>query len=106
MTHFLRVGFLGERARELRGDAVRLKELLSGLELSDREPLAVREIESLLRSIGKAAGEIQEFLDALPSEPLVWTGQGSTEEVMAMLEALVQAREARGCPDNPLFRED
>ena len=106
MTHFLRVGFLGERARELRSDAFRLKELLSRLELAQREPLAVREIESLLRSIGRAAAEIQDFLEALPSEPLVWTGEGSTEEVISMLEALIQASEAQRDWDNPLLRED
>lgn len=89
MTRFLRVGFLGERARELRSESLRLKEILSRLELAKRDSVAEREVENVLLRIVRKAAEISDFLEALPSEPLVWTGDGDTDEVIAMLEGLI-----------------
>ena len=86
MTHFLSCGFLRDYLTEIMESAARLDRLLEG---SGRAP----DDEARLAAgfIADRARQAVELLDSMPCEPLVWTGPGSTEEVIRRLEEMLSA---------------
>jgi len=100
MTNFLRTGFLGERFKEIAEAADYLERLL-GLSGPERKKLLYQyakrghkttvkeELRRTAHSIASKAREAADFMDQLPSQPLIYTGPGDTETVIAMLEGLV-----------------
>ncbi|MHB9058483.1 MAG: hypothetical protein ACYC53_06660 [Bacillota bacterium] len=100
MTNFLRTDFLRERFRDIAEAAEYLDHLLT-LSAPERRKLLYRyakqghkttvkkELIRTVQSIAGMAGETAEFMDQLPSQPLIYTGPGDTERVIEMLEGLV-----------------
>ncbi|NPV71397.1 MAG: hypothetical protein HPY55_12260 [Firmicutes bacterium] len=90
MTHFLSCGFLKDYLSEIHEAASRLDRLLesSGKAEGDDARLAAGFI--VLKS-----GEALEILEAMRCEPLVWTGPGTTDEVIRRLEELLSALDSR-----------
>jgi hypothetical protein len=88
MTRFLRVGFFQDKLN-------RIIELCSELQ---KDPAFEKnsEMKGRLNEIAGLALEIRQFMNSFPSEPLIWTGQGDTDEVITMLECLVAAAETAG----------
>lgn len=88
MTHFLSCGFLKDSLLEIQESAARLNKLLesSGRTPEDEARLAAQFVEDRCR-------QAVEFLESMPCEPLVWTGAGTTEEVIRRLEELLAAAE-------------
>ncbi|MGE5484449.1 MAG: hypothetical protein ACM3X4_05495 [Ignavibacteriales bacterium] len=88
MTHFLSCGFLKDSFLEILESAGRLNRLLesSGRSPDDESRLAAQFIEDRAR-------QATELLDSMTCEPLIWTGTGTTEEVVRRLEELLSAAE-------------
>ncbi len=99
-TNFLAAGVLRERLQEIRDAASYLQRLLH-LDEAEREVLLAQyasegcyttfidEVEKTLASLATHSRELSALLDSLQCEPLVYTGEGSTEEVMALLNHLL-----------------
>ncbi len=100
MTNFLRTDFLRERFKDI-AEAAEYLEYLLGLSGPERKKLLYRyrkrgfkttvkdEMARTARSIAAKAKASAEFMDQLPSQPVIYTGPGDTEAVIRMLEALV-----------------
>lgn len=101
MTHFLPAGFLRERVETLYRGILRLSDLLDEdvppfLKSGAAERPALAAVQELVRELREEALEMKEILEGLPSEPVVYTGEGSTEEVIRLLEeALNRLERAR-----------
>ncbi|HHY35609.1 MAG TPA: hypothetical protein GX510_08285 [Firmicutes bacterium] len=88
MARFLRVGVFQDKLD-------RIIELCSSLRVEPEVARNARMKQALDEIAGLALG-IKEFMNSFPSEPLIWTGRGDTDEVIAMLESLVAAAESAG----------
>lgn len=98
--HFLQAGVLRDDLQDLVQHATYLKELLS-LSPPDREAIVAEFARqgfytTVDEELAKAAGhvhasaqELLDFLSRFPCEPLIYTGDGDTESVLAMLEQLL-----------------
>ena len=103
MTHFLEVGSLREGISEIRENARWLQTLLA-MTPEQRNALEQAraqqgDLTTYHESVGVAlhqilsqAEELVDFLDHFESDPIIYTGKGSTVEVIAMLERLLAAR--------------
>ncbi|MBE3519310.1 MAG: hypothetical protein IMW97_03285 [Firmicutes bacterium] len=88
MARFLRVGVF-------RDNLDRIIELCSDLQVEPEVSRNAR-VRQALDEIADLALGIKEFMNSFQSEPLIWTGRGDTDEVIAMLESLVAAAESAG----------
>lgn len=88
MTNFLPVAMIGEGLEDI---VKKLDCLVDGLDSVDLETLK-KELEAVKRS----AEEILEFLGRFSCGPLIYTGKGTTEEVIERLEWLLAFAEAEG----------
>lgn len=106
MNNFLEVGSMREDLGEIRRSAQELKRLVS---MSHSERLAIeqarvrqgdlttihQDIQVAVDAILERSEELLSFLDRFESSPIIYTGEGTTQEVLAMLQRLAAfAREA------------
>ncbi|MHB8926271.1 MAG: hypothetical protein ACYC9Q_01230 [Bacillota bacterium] len=106
MTNFLRTDSLRERFKDI-AEAAEYLEYLLGLSGPERKKLLYRyrkrgfkttvkdEMARTARSIAAKAKASAEFMDQLPSQPVIYTGPGDTEAVIRMLEALVTSAQVK-----------
>lgn len=101
MTNFLPACFIKERIAEI-GEG--LDYLLTVLQEADgnhepgSEHLSEKVSEEVRQVIGNLklkAAETSEFMQRFPSDPLIYTGEGSTDQVIAMLESLLAEKALR-----------
>jgi len=100
MTHFLEVGSLREGIQEIVENGQWLRRLLA---MTPEERTALEQsraqegdLTTYRQSVGDAlnavltqADELATFLDQFESAPVIYTGEGSTAEVMVMLERMM-----------------
>lgn len=100
MTHFLEVGALREGLQEIFDNARWLRRLLS---MTPEQRAALEQarvaqgdittyaddVRSALGAVLGQSEELVRFLDQFEANPIVYTGEGSTAEVLAMLERLM-----------------
>jgi len=108
-THFLRVGFVRDQLEEIERGIVEIRRKLevlghlpgsggdggAGLPDSGGRREVLRRLRFVLSDVARRCREAGDFLDSLPSEPLIYTGRGSTDEVIEMLEGLLSERDSR-----------
>ncbi|HWI61013.1 MAG TPA: hypothetical protein VNT75_04180 [Symbiobacteriaceae bacterium] len=101
MTHFLEVGSMRDGLAEIRENAQWLWRLLS---MSPDQRLALEQsriqqgdmtthaddVRKALLAVLEEADSMISFLDQFESAPIIYTGEGSTAEVLARLERLVE----------------
>ena len=84
MSRFLRVGFISDRI----GDMIEASLLL--LEKMDEGD----ERAEIVKDILSMATDVRDFLSRWSSEPIIYTGPGTTDDVIRMLDSLItKARE-------------
>lgn len=100
MTHFLEVGSLREGIQEILENGLWLRRLLA-MTPDERTALEqARAQQGDLTTYGQSVGdalsavlsqarELANFLDQFESAPVIYTGEGSTSEVMVMLERMI-----------------
>jgi hypothetical protein len=100
MTHFLEVGSLREGMQEVRDNARWLWRLLA---MTAEQRVAMEntrvqqgdltthadDVHTALTHLLEQAEDLVQFLDQFEAAPIVYTGAGSTAEVLAMLERLI-----------------
>ncbi len=100
MTHFLEVGALREGIQEIHESADWLRRLLAmtpeqraALEQAHAQQgdLVTYEddVRTALRTVLNRSAELTDLLEQFESHPFIYTGAGSTAEVLAMLERLM-----------------
>ncbi len=105
-TNFLRAGIIKEQLDEIYDAAQYLWKLLQSTpqeqdsaSLGPRDTsraqglLANPEISKALETILRTSESTKNFIDSLPCEPLIYTGEGDTESVILMLENLVNQQQ-------------
>lgn len=99
MTNFLEVGSMREELAEILASAAEIHRLLA---MSASERLAIeqsrvrqgdlttvsQDLQSTTLQIVSRCEEMLSFLDRFESEPIIYTGPGSTQEVLAKLQRL------------------
>jgi hypothetical protein len=107
MTHFLEVGSMREELQEIFANAQQLYALLSMTpeqrEAMDQSLLQQGELtthaqsvrQTLIAVLEQTDGLIQ-FLDQFESAPIIYTGEGSTAEVLGRLERLMSLARSEG----------
>lgn len=104
--HFLQAGALRddlqdllEQARHLRHllglNVVAREELVSGLAHHGQYTTYEAELEKTAIRLEERAAALMDLLTRFPCEPLIYTGEGDTESVIAMLEQLLSERRQR-----------
>lgn len=102
MTHFLEVGSMREGLQEVLESALWLRSLLN---MTPEQRAALEqgrvqqgdmtthadEVRQALRAVLGGCEEMIGFLDRFESAPVIYTGEGSTAEVLSMLERLMQS---------------
>jgi len=84
MSRFLRVGFISDRI----DDIIEASSLL--LERMDKDD----ERAEIVKDILAMANDVRSFLSRWSSEPIIYTGAGTTDDVIRMLDSLItEARE-------------
>ncbi|HHY75498.1 MAG TPA: hypothetical protein GX500_01795 [Firmicutes bacterium] len=79
MSRFLRVGFISDRI----GDIIEASSmLLERMDPADERAEIVKDILSM-------ACEVRDFLSRWSSEPIIYTGSGTTDDVIRMLDTLI-----------------
>jgi len=100
MTHFLEVGALREGIQEIHENADWLRRLLA---MTSEQRAALEQthaqhgelssyaddVRSALRTILNRSTELTAFLEQFESNPFIYTGAGTTTEVLSMLERLM-----------------
>lgn len=105
MTNFLEVGFMKENLAEAHKKARYLKTLLQmsaderdqferGEEERGRGLNYLAELTGAIDDVIALTGDMAAFLDGFPSAPIVYTGEATTEEVIALLERLLRTHRA------------
>ncbi|MGE5398089.1 MAG: hypothetical protein ACM3MK_11240 [Chitinophagales bacterium] len=79
MTNFLPAGIINDRLQELLEAAEKLRQ---GLDDSDQKD----ELKNQARVVQSLALELHDFLSTFSCQPLIYTGKGTTEEVIDRLE--------------------
>ncbi|MGE5561075.1 MAG: hypothetical protein ACM3XN_08555 [Chloroflexota bacterium] len=102
MTNFLSAAAVSEAIQELH-EGCRYLEMLLGMNDAERArfvaanarkglPTTIdEEVRKTVESMRATAHAAKEFLDGMQSQPIIYTGEGSTEDVLAMLERLFAA---------------
>lgn len=88
MSYFLRAGFVYEHFQSILVTAGRLRELLD-LSVQQRSWGSLEEVKGAAEEILEQSRQACELLDRLSCEPIIYTGEGKTEEVIAMLDGLL-----------------
>jgi hypothetical protein len=100
VTHFLEVGFIREGIQEVQENGRWLRRLLA-MTRTERAALEQSRVQQgdltthaddvrmALNSLLTCADELITCLDRFESNPIIYTGVGSTAEVLAMLERLM-----------------
>lgn len=103
MTNFLSAAAVSEAIQDLH-ESCRYLETLLAMNESERARFAeanVRrgipatvdeEVRKTVASMRETARAAKEFLDSLQSQPIIYTGEGTTEEVLALVERLFADR--------------
>jgi hypothetical protein len=90
MSRFLRVGLISDGI----GDIIEAAStLLVTIDPHDRKSA------ELAGEILDIARDLKEFLSRWSSEPIIYTGGGTTDEVICMLDALITKAENGSSPD-------
>lgn len=84
MSRFLRAGLLRDRIDDIL-DASTL--LLGEVDPSDRK------LRPLAEDIRDLAQDLRDFITRWECEPLIYTGRGTTDEIIAMLDSLLSRAE-------------
>ena len=86
MSRFLRAGMIRDRLDDIvEASSMLLRDLDSGNEKA----------KSLALDIAEMAKELREFICRWECEPLIYTGRGTTDEVISALDALLSAAESK-----------
>lgn len=105
MTNFLEVGFMRESLVEVHEKALHLKTLLQ-MSADERDQFEksqeegghglnyLAEVTRAIDDVIALSGDMVTFLDDLPSAPIVYTGDSTTEEVITLLERLLRSHHA------------
>lgn len=100
MTHFLEVGLMREGLQEIRESADRLRMLLA---MTPEQRVALEQmrlqqgdmtrhaddVRTALSDVLIQADDLITFLDQFESAPIIYTGEGTTAQVLARLERLM-----------------
>lgn len=78
MTYFLPAGIISDRVLDLLEMVCRLEENLNKAEI-DPHPEEIESIKAIVQ-------ELAEFIQSFSCQPLIYTGKGTTEEVIDRLE--------------------
>jgi len=100
VTNFLSAAFVKERLTEVRDGLVYLHYLVHlGDEERERlqdewrrkgKPRSLhQEMDATLHKLISSCEETCQFMEGLPSDPILYTGGGSTQQVIDMLEQLI-----------------
>lgn len=81
MTNFLPAGIINDQLKDIYDATCRLEDLVSA-EVSDGIFECIQYIKSNVQ-------EVLQLIQGFPCQPLIYTGRGSTEEVIARLEWLL-----------------
>ncbi len=94
MSKFLRVGLIADTINDIIEASSMLLEHAQGSEAETRQ---------IARDIHDMATNLLDFMSRLSCEPIIYTGKGSTDQVIDMLEKLLQRAEAASGaePANP-----
>ena len=86
MSRFLRAGMIRDRLDDIvEASLMLLQDLDAGSEKAKSHALDIVEM----------AKELREFICRWECEPLIYTGRGSTDEVISTLDALISAAETK-----------
>jgi hypothetical protein len=110
MTNFLEVGSIREGLQEIRQNAGWLWRLLS---MSPEQRVALEkarvqqgdltthadDVRTALSGILEQSESLLQFMDQFESAPIVYTGSGSTADVLAMLDRLMTLAAAAEQPE-------
>lgn len=106
MTHFLEVSSMREDLQEIYKNADWLRQLLAmppeqraameqaRVQQGDLTTFA-DDVRTALTAVLERSAELVEFMDQFESAPIIYTGEGSTAEVLAMLERLMSGAGAQ-----------
>lgn len=100
MTHFLAVGFIRDSLHEIKQQAEALSTLVNMDEAQRQAYLRMRAagnapttyqaaLASGVRDLEESLRQLVATLEQFESDPVVYTGQGDTATVLAMLERLL-----------------
>ncbi len=99
-THFLPAGAFRDILKDIRDRSQYLKHLLE-LTNDEREGLIAQyaaegyyttfhhEVEKTVLGLAKETDNLWRVLDSFQSEPLIYTGEGTTEQVIALLTQML-----------------
>lgn len=96
MTYFLPAGIISDRVLDLLEMVCRLEEKLNMAEI-DSHPEEIESIKGIVQ-------ELVEFIQSFSCQPLIYTGKGTTEEVIDRLEWILTFSDADqivGTPAKP-----
>jgi hypothetical protein len=79
MTNFLPAGIISDQLKDIYDFTCQLEKLLNGEEISPEAQESLQQIKTNVK-------EVLELIEGFPCQPLIYTGQGTTEEVIARLE--------------------
>lgn len=89
MSRFLRVGIIADRVQDIIEAASILIEAIDSGGQLDRQ--RIRESACDIKSM---AMDLKEFISRWDCEPLIYTGRGTTDEVINMLDQLIAKAES------------
>lgn len=95
MTHFLSAGIFNDRLKDIYETATQLEQLLGA---AGEEAEAARE---QVHKIKTAAGELLELIQSFSCQPLIYTGNGNTEEIITRLDWLLTFAGTDASPSSP-----
>lgn len=99
MTHFLRANFVAERLRIIHDELTTLKASLGQRILTENCGDCTAQDALAVDYLLEVCGEITDLLEQLPCQPLVYTGEESTEEVIGLLNRLLHFHRLGQVPD-------
>lgn len=89
MSRFLRVGVIADRL----DDIIEASSLI--LECADSgEEESLAKIKELAGDIREMARGLKEFISRWDCEPIIYTGRGTTDEIINMLDQLISKAES------------
>ncbi len=86
MAHFLSAGFIREDLEEVEVELQAVKELLLSISLEDD---SVTQAWYHLKKALEDIERVREFIDRFPAEPLIYTGNENTQQIISKLEKLL-----------------
>ena len=89
MTNFLRANFVAERLHMIHDELTTLRASLGGRDLTEACSDCAAQDVLALDYLLEMCGEITDLLEQLSCQPLVYTGDEPTEEIIALLDRLL-----------------